>query len=877
MKFQTFKAILFFLLPILTFAQTIPTPNILEVKNDDRAATIYWNSKTATYHSTYNPDYQNGVYNYLIEWGNVNEGFTDSEVTPFRIFMIQPLEPGEVYQARVYNLDAYGNKSAPSAIVQFQHSTTKVDAMRNRLNGFFDDFNLPMGAFDEKNWNQSYSGCMTIGKTSQHINSQFHAHNVIASGRCDRGVASSRLRQTFDFTDRTGTIEFDLDGSKLSRQFWYLDLTPATRKRDLTGHTALEVGGPPQSDPAYLLRFVERGGNVLIQLADENGLLHTLDNMYENDACGDLMEFCNGENLLPVPNVRRHWKIELSKTHVKVFINDILVVDGSLITDFAPSGLPYEVAQINWLIFSYNTGKENIPLVMMHWDNFGIDAPDGFSPSTVIHNYTDGILGTETTSPGNEPSLGKTSTTTTSANFEIPIPDPIMDNANSWPLKTELMFTVQGGDYEWTSNDYILVNGQNYAFPEPISDIIAFPTESLINSTKPHSAILEIDPAHLVQGDNQIQFFLNQPRLLNVHIELTYPIADAPNYTPPKDIFFNHTQTLMTFKDYNQIGPGIVLSKMDGFHLWQSEFEKVGDGTGQTAEYVKQSPVSGIIELDVTANSNAQLAATGHAEGIAYYEIWLDQQVIQTFRVDNETPVAYFQHKNIELDTRLFTNGEHELFFQAYDVDGRPSMFDAFEAHAEMGEYIPVVFTIQNEALALNLDDFNAKKEADKVQLSWKSNMEKEGLSFEIQRSENGNNWLAIGEIEAKKDNTETYVFYDKNPILGENYYRIKSTFETSEVAFSSIKKVLFEDKVKVFNLFPNPSDGLVYLESNGFEWSGVEIELFDFIGRKIKNLRVEKQGSYILEIGLEGISEGIYWIEIKTENRVWVEKLIVK
>lgn len=589
------------------FCQTIPTPNILEIKNDDRVATVYWNSKTATYHPQYDPDKQNGIFSYLVEWGKVSEGFTESEVTPYRVFMIQPLEIGEPYQVRIYNLDAEGKKSAPSATVQFQHSSTRVDAMRSRLNGFFDDMNLPMGAFDEKKWNQSYSGCMTIGKTSQHINNQFHGHNVIASGDCDRGVASSRMRQSFDFTNRTGTIEFDLDGSKLGRQFWYLDLSPADRKRDLTGHTSLESSSmPPQSDPAYLLRFVERGDNVLLQLADENGQLRTLDNMYRNGACGNSMEFCPNENLLPIPNVRRHWKIELSKTEVKVFINDILVVDASLITDFTPNGLTYEVAQINWLFFSYNTGKENIPLAMVHWDNFGIDAPTGFAPTTIVHNYTNGILGTATLPVGNEGSAGQVATLATPAATTILIPDPIRDQQNNWPLQAELMFTLQGSDYEWTANDYIVLNGQSYPFPQPSSSIPSFPQDVLIKTNKPYSAILNINPADLVSGDNAFEFYLNDARLLNIHIELTYPIDEAPSFTPPAAIFASYMQTLMAFKSHTNIGPGIVLDEMDGIKIWQSEFEHVNDPVvGQLLKYIKQTPVSGTIALDITGNSNA--------------------------------------------------------------------------------------------------------------------------------------------------------------------------------------------------------------------------------------------------------------------------------
>ena len=344
-------------------AQTIPTSSIIDVKEDDRVATIYWNSKTQLYDYKYDPDKVNkGIHSYMIEWGKVSTGFTDREITPYRVFMIQPLDPGVMYQARVYSLDSAGNKSAPSSTVTFQHDATRVNDLQTRMNGFFEDFNQPMGAFDEKKWNQSYSGCMKIGSVSQVINNQYHGHNIIASDKCDRGVASSRVRTPFDFTNRTGTIEFDLDGAKLSRNFWYLDITNANRKRDLTGHTALEINGiPPQCDPAFLLRILEREGKIVIMLSDADGYLRTLTSVYNNGACGNSIKYCTGENLNPVPNVRRHWVIKLSKNTLTVHINNILVIDANLVTTYTPNGLPYEKAQLNWLFFTYNTGKENLP------------------------------------------------------------------------------------------------------------------------------------------------------------------------------------------------------------------------------------------------------------------------------------------------------------------------------------------------------------------------------------------------------------------------------------------------------------------------------------------------------------------------------------
>ena len=669
---------------------------MLDVVEDDRVATIYWNSKDYSLQSQYDKDKQDGVFSYLLEWGPKDEGFVYSSITPYRVAMAQPLEPGVNYVARVYNLDNDGRKSVASNVIEFRHDPTRVDDMRKRLNGFFDDMNHPMGAFPEKDWNQAYSGCMKMGRVSQHINNQYHGHNVQSSGSCDRGVACSRVRHPFDFTDRTGVIEFDLDGSQKGRQFWYLDIMPADRKRDLTGHIQLHDGDHKSEDPPHLLRIVEKGANVKVQQFDANGYLHTLD-VYENDACGDRLEYCDEENLSPLINVRRRWRIELSKEHIRILINEQLVVDGPLINEYTPEGLPFEVAQLNWLTFSYNTPKENFVLSMIHWDNFGFDAPEGYEQTEVVHNYTDGKLGTESPRIGNEFSIGMRTTNTEGGLSMIRIPDAIKDQNGDNPILAELMFTIQGSEYKWTEEDRILINGQEYNFPVPSSTIPNYSIDDLTKSATPYSALLEIDPEHLITGDNQVEFLLNRPRLLNIHIELRYPKLTAPQYTPPTEAYDDHFMKLMDFWNVaNTMGPGIVFNRINGDRLRTDEFL----GEHQPRDdidfwYVKQTPVSGIMTLEISANSVGQLAATGKAKGITHYDILVDNEIAQTIQKDIETSIAYFADI-IELDTENFTNGLHEIFVRAYDVEGTVSTFDQFEASAAPGEYRPVLINIQN-------------------------------------------------------------------------------------------------------------------------------------------------------------------------------------
>ena len=98
----------------LVNAQELAQPQILEITEDDRVATIYWNSKSTTYDWEYDPEKKEGIYSYLVEWGPVGSGFTNQSVTPYRAFQAQPLEPNMEYEIRVSALSSLGQASAPS-------------------------------------------------------------------------------------------------------------------------------------------------------------------------------------------------------------------------------------------------------------------------------------------------------------------------------------------------------------------------------------------------------------------------------------------------------------------------------------------------------------------------------------------------------------------------------------------------------------------------------------------------------------------------------------------------------------------------------------------------------------------------------------------
>ncbi len=112
--------------------------------------------------------------------------------------------------------------------------------------------------------------------------------------------------------------------------------------------------------------------------------------------------------------------------------------------------------------------------------------------------------------------------------------------------------------------------------------------------------------------------------------------------------------------------------------------------------------------------------------------------------------------------------------------------------------------------LPVELLSFDATLEDGQVLLEWKTASEINNDFFEIQRSENGNDWTVIGEIDGNGTSNEiiSYSFIDEDPIFGKSFYRLKQVdfdgqFEYSNVV--SIDNVFVGNRMQV-NLFPNPT-----------------------------------------------------------------------
>ena len=374
-------------------------------------------------------------------------------------------------------------------------------------------------------------------------------------------------------------------------------------------------------------------------------------------------------NITLVHNVRRHWIVKLSNTLLTINI------DGKQVLSTAVN-IPWNVGYIMWNGFSYNTTKENVVDTLLHWDNFGFDAPVGNSAPDIVRNYR--------TVPydGSEYTLLTNAVHTTT----VPIPDSIAGATSA-----RLMFTLQNGggaNYAWASTDKVSVNGQAFSIPQPTDGYQTGNMLVTVNCT--YSVSISIPPSILVAGNNSVSYSLHLSGVLNTHIEVNSPAGTPAPYTQPSAIMALMGIDWFGYPTMSVVGLSLVITTFNGVDTWPWM-----NGTpAQSA--LKVQNVSGKIPLTVTVTGDIALHSTGKQVGCVRVDLLIDGVIIQSQLTNNVVPAVGGVYA-FTIDTTKLSNGKHSVMAQATSTAGALSIPDYFQCEQTMnGAQDPIMINVAN-------------------------------------------------------------------------------------------------------------------------------------------------------------------------------------
>lgn len=183
---------------------------------------------------------------------------------------------------------------------------------------------------------------------------------------------------------------------------------------------------------------------------------------------------------------------------------------------------------------------------------------------------------------------------------------------------------------------------------------------------------------------------------------------------------------------------------------------------------------------------------------------------------------------------------------------------------ATLGSCSATLPVFKNCALPVTLISFEGSDVENTAVLKWNTSAETNSELFEIHRSIDGKSWQSIGtEKSYGESNTmKTYVFVDKQPVGGDNYYRLKMIDLDKTFAYSRVIKVHFTNEVLKSGFFPNPVSNVLHLTST--DWNQVKsVEIYNMVGTSV----YRSAKTVTRTISVQDFPVGMYILKISHSN----------
>jgi hypothetical protein len=179
-------------------------------------------------------------------------------------------------------------------------------------------------------------------------------------------------------------------------------------------------------------------------------------------------------------------------------------------------------------------------------------------------------------------------------------------------------------------------------------------------------------------------------------------------------------------------------------------------------------------------------------------------------------------------------------------------------------------------ALPVKLINFSGVKQNELVKLSWSTTQEENSLLFDVERSANGGSFTKIGTVNAQGNSSikVDYSFNDRQPLTGNNYYRLKQVDKDGKSEYSTIVKVNFS-KQPAIRIVPNPASSYVYVSLENITTTAW-LQVIDLNGQLLKQQLVN-QNSGNTTLSLAGLAKGLYTIKLVSAEKVTTQKLVIQ
>jgi len=183
---------------------------------------------------------------------------------------------------------------------------------------------------------------------------------------------------------------------------------------------------------------------------------------------------------------------------------------------------------------------------------------------------------------------------------------------------------------------------------------------------------------------------------------------------------------------------------------------------------------------------------------------------------------------------------------------------------------------------ALTISDgmsFDAIKEGRTSKIEWSIPQDKNVDIYEVQVSNNLlTDFKFVEEIDAAQSSSfNHYSTYDREPLYGVNFYRLKVFMKNGDFYYSKIRRVNFDIDFENVLLYPNPTENVIYAEMRDFTGKQGKVEIYNAFGQKMLERNYQYIPSVNMKFDVSDFVSGMYTISFEVENhKRFTKKFVV-
>ncbi|MEJ2506594.1 MAG: T9SS type A sorting domain-containing protein, partial [Ignavibacteriaceae bacterium] len=190
---------------------------------------------------------------------------------------------------------------------------------------------------------------------------------------------------------------------------------------------------------------------------------------------------------------------------------------------------------------------------------------------------------------------------------------------------------------------------------------------------------------------------------------------------------------------------------------------------------------------------------------------------------------------------------------------------------------------IITDPLPVELISFSSVVRGKRIILKWETQTEINNYGFEIQRSDDRNEWNILGFVEGNgnSNSPKSYSYFDEGiKLTGKYYYRLRQIDNDGSSNYSEILEVNIglPDELELKQNYPNPFNPTTTISFSIPQTGEVVLTVYNALGELVKTVAKGflEQGEYSFSFNAEGLTSGIYIYRLRISETILTRKMLL-